>query len=169
MSDPNHLLTNAYISAQILIFCTIHALRKVQKFSLWTLHRLNKYWWRRLMAQACELVYASWLTSSSATAVEVCVWCTCDKLSPLLCSLPVCNSPSKKKKKKVAENEEEVAIKKLSSLPVSAKQLWAIWGNATHVEISAPHEKRTAFGTQLSRRREELSEITEKQVMRRKS
>lgn len=91
----------------------------------------------------------------------------CDKLSSLLCSLPVCNSPSKtKQKKKVAENEEEVAIKKLSSLPVSAKQLWAIWGNTTHVEISAPREKCTAFGTQLSCRSEELSETTEKQVKR---
>lgn len=46
--------------------------------------------------------------------------------------------------KEAVEEEEEVAVKKLLSLMVSANGQCAIWDNTTHVEVSAPHNKWTA-------------------------
>lgn len=58
-------------------------------------------------------------------------------------SLPsVCKTPLKKF---AVDGEEEVAVRKPSSRLVSAKQQKAIWDNAAHAEISAPHNKRTTL------------------------
>lgn len=98
--------------------------------------------------------------------VEVCVRCMCDKLSPLLCSLPVCNSPSKTKTKKKSQRmKKKWQLKNGYHFQQVQSSCERFGGNTTHVEISAPGGKWTAFGTQCQR---ELSEITEKQVKRRK-
>lgn len=55
-------------------------------------------------------------------------------------SLPsVCETPSKKI---AVDGEEEVVVRKPLSLLVSAKQQKAIWDDATHADICAPHNHK---------------------------